>query len=98
MRTILAAASTRSAIPSAVSRAEIANTNLKVLVLRLRSEQVLNFVCIIQRPIFSLDHPVRPCQHVRRDRKPDLLRGLQIDHELELGRLLDGETGRLRAF
>src|SRR5215469_9875583 len=44
-----------------------------------------------------LDHPIRPCQDGRRDREPKRLRGLRIDHELELGRLLDGDVAGLRA-
>jgi hypothetical protein len=41
----------------------------------------------------SLDHPIRPRQHIRRNRYADLFRGLQIDDELKLRRLLDGEGG-----
>src|ERR1041385_742260 len=40
----------------------------------------------------SLDYPVRPRQHVRRNREADLLRGFQVDHELELRRLFDGKV------
>src|SRR5262245_12340970 len=39
--------------------------------------------------LFSLDHLIRTCQHVRRNRQTDLLRCFQIDDELELHRLLD---------
>ena len=46
--------------------------------------------------MFSLDHPVRSRQHVGRDRQADLLRGFKIDYQLKLGRLLDGQFGRLR--
>ena len=46
----------------------------------------------------SLDHLVRPCEHLWRNRQADLLRGLQIDHELEFRRLLDGQVGRLGAL
>ena len=45
-----------------------------------------------------LDHLIRPRQHVRRDSESDLLRGLEIDDELELRRLLDGDVGRLGAL
>ena len=34
-----------------------------------------------------LDDLVRPPQHRRRDRQPERLRGLEIDDQLELGRL-----------
>ncbi len=37
--------------------------------------------------------PIRPHQHVGRDRQADLLRCFQIDDELELDRLLDGKVG-----
>jgi hypothetical protein len=35
------------------------------------------------------DH-IRPRQHRLRDREAEGLRGLEVDHQLELGRLLDG--------
>jgi hypothetical protein len=38
--------------------------------------------------------PVRPHQHVRWDCKADLLGGFQVDHQLELRRLLDLKSGR----
>src|SRR5215467_5303671 len=44
-----------------------------------------------------LDHLVRPCQERRRDREAKRLRRLEVDHQLELGGLLDGEVCRLRA-
>src|SRR4029434_887628 len=37
-------------------------------------------------------------QHRRRDRKAEDFGGLEIDHELELGWLLDGEIGWLSAL
>src|SRR5215470_6505127 len=46
----------------------------------------------------SLDHLIRPRQQRRRDRQAESLGGLEVDHQLELGGLLDGEAGRLRAF
>ena len=45
-----------------------------------------------------LDHLIRPRQHVRRNRQADLFRGLQIDDELELRRLLHRQIGGLGAF
>lgn len=45
-----------------------------------------------------LDYSVRPCQHVRRNRNADLLGRLEINHELELGRLLDGQVRGLSPF
>ena len=45
-----------------------------------------------------LDYVVRPQQQRLRDREPERLRRLQIDHQFELRGLLDGEIGGLRAF
>jgi hypothetical protein len=41
------------------------------------------------------NHLVRPRQHIRRNRQAELLGGLEIDHQLELDRLLDGKIGWL---
>jgi hypothetical protein len=46
----------------------------------------------------SLDQLVRPLEQRRRDREPERIRGLEVDHQLELRGLLDGEVGRLGAF
>ena len=43
-----------------------------------------------------LDHLIGPAQQRRRDRQAECLGGLQIDDQLELGGLLDGEVGGLR--
>src|SRR5262245_9444156 len=40
-----------------------------------------------------LNYFIRPRQHRRRDREAEGLRGLQVDHHLELGGLLDGQVG-----
>src|SRR5688572_33465043 len=42
-----------------------------------------------------LDDSIGPQQDRRRNRQPERLRRLQIDHELELQGLLDGKVGRL---
>ena len=42
-----------------------------------------------------MDDLIRPREHRRRDREAEGLRGLQVDHELELRRLLDGEVARV---
>ena len=47
---------------------------------------------------FSLDHLVRSRQHVGRNREADLLCSLEIDHQLKLCRLLDGQIGGFCAF
>ena len=46
----------------------------------------------------SFDNPVRPRQHIWWNRQADLLGGFQIDHQLELRRLLHGEIRGLGAF
>ena len=45
-----------------------------------------------------LDHLIRPQEDRLRDREPKGLRGLQVDHELEFGGLLDGKVGGLGAL
>ena len=52
----------------------------------------------IQLILALFDHPVRPRQHVRRNREADLFRGFQIDDEFELRRLLYRKIGGLGAF
>src|SRR5262249_51770645 len=47
---------------------------------------------------FSFNHLIRPRQHVGRNRQTDLLRCLEIDDELKLGRLLNGKVGGLGTF
>src|SRR6266487_2621002 len=44
----------------------------------------------------SLDHLVRAQQQRLRDREPERLGGLEVDHELELGRLFHGKLAGLR--
>lgn len=44
-----------------------------------------------------MDHPVRARQHIRWDRKSDLLGRLEIDYQLEFGRLLDWKIRRFDA-
>ena len=42
-----------------------------------------------------LDHLIRPIQHRLRNRDTDLLGGFEINHQLELSRLLHRQVGRL---
>ena len=42
-----------------------------------------------------LDHLIRPRQHIRRDRQADLLRGFQVDHELDLVGCSTGKSAGL---
>src|SRR5947208_12866065 len=46
----------------------------------------------------SLDHFVRLQDQLLRNGQPDRLRGLEIDYELDLRRLLDGQVPGLRAL
>jgi hypothetical protein len=46
----------------------------------------------------SFDDLIRAQQHRLRDREAERLRGLEVDHQLELRRLLDRKVGGLRAF
>src|SRR4030095_2557847 len=43
----------------------------------------------------SLDQPIRSGEHLRRNRQADLLRRLEIDHQLKLRGLLHRKFGRL---
>ena len=46
----------------------------------------------------SSNHPIRPRQHIWRNREADLLGGFKIDHQLELRRLFDRKIGWLCTF
>jgi hypothetical protein len=46
----------------------------------------------------SFYDPIRPRQHIWRNRQADLLSRFQIDDELKLHRLRDGQISRFRAF
>src|SRR5262245_29496414 len=46
-------------------------------------------------PFFSLDHLIRPRQHIGRNRQADLICRFQIYHKVELGRLLDRQISGL---
>ena len=54
--------------------------------------------CLVPFAFSSPNDFVRSCQHVRWNRQAKCLRGLQIDHELELRRLLHWQLGRLGTF
>src|SRR5437773_1162194 len=55
-------------------------------------------ISVSERHIALLDHFIRPPQQRRRDRQAERLGGLEVDDQLEFGRLLHGEIGGLRAF
>jgi len=44
------------------------------------------------------NNSIRPRQHIGRNCHADLLGGLEIDHELKLRRLFDGNVSGLGAF
>src|ERR1044071_7045040 len=44
---------------------------------------------------FSFDHSIRPRQHIRWNLKPDLLRGFEIDDQIEFAWLLYWQVSRL---
>src|SRR5215467_2416302 len=46
----------------------------------------------------SLNHLIRSCQHIRRNRQADLLRRFQIDYQFELRWLLHGKFGGFCSF
>ena len=45
-----------------------------------------------------LDHLIRPSEHWRRDLQTERLRRLEVDHQFELGWLLDGKVSGLGAL
>jgi hypothetical protein len=50
-----------------------------------RGSHELRSVLMAQSSVLLFDHPIRSGQHVGRNRQTDLLGGLQIDYQLELG-------------
>ena len=58
----------------------------------------LRSFCLFHSYFALSNHPIRPHQHIGRDRQADLLGRFQIDDELELDRLLDRQIGGLRAL
>jgi hypothetical protein len=50
------------------------------------------------RAFALLDHLIRPLQERRRDRQTKSLGGFEVDDQLELGRLFDGEVAWLGAL
>src|SRR5262249_54954582 len=65
---------------------------------RLRKGKQRAKTPLTPRPFSWIDHLVRLEQHCLRDRQPERSRGLEVDHQLELGRLLDGEVTGLGAL
>ena len=59
--------------------------------------------CCGEEPTALVEHAlfddlIRALQYGLRNRQPQRLRGLEVDHQVELGRLFHGKIGRLRAF
>ncbi len=50
------------------------------------------------RNVFSFDHPVGADQQPCRHRKAKRLGSLEVDHQFELGRLLNRQVGRSGTF
>ena len=54
--------------------------------------------CQERKSTVSFDYLVGEREHPRRNCEAKRLGGLEIDHELKLGRLYDWQVGRLGAF
>ena len=73
------------------------------LIINLRQFKIL-LAGLVPNPKSKIENPklfddlVCPRQHIGRDREADLLGSLEIDHQLELCRLLDGKVGGLGTF
>src|SRR5215813_4387192 len=80
----------RNIFPACCASAGKVTANSKAL--RVRA---VIFFCIV---FSSLDHLIRPCQHIRRDRQSYLLGDFQIDYKVEFFRLLDWEIDGISAF
>jgi hypothetical protein len=52
----------------------------------------------VQQIVLLFDHLVNERQHGLRDAQPERLRGLDVDHELELGRLLNWQIAGVSAL
>ena len=48
-------------------------------------------------PYALLNDSIRPVQYIRRNRQADLLGSFEIDDELKLHRLFDGQVGGIRS-
>jgi hypothetical protein len=60
-----------------------------------RTHALQQTLCAVAR---LLDYPVGTSQKQRRHGEPDRLRSLHVDHQIELGRLLDRQIRRLSAL
>src|SRR5712671_5864053 len=70
----------------AAARIALSSANLQTRGAQLRTA--------LTGPPFSwIDHLIRPLEERRRDREAEGLRRLEVDDQLELGGLLDGELG-----
>ena len=52
---------------------------------------------LVKTPVFSFDHLVGAREQGRRDFEAERLGGFEINHQLELGGLLDRDVGGLRS-
>ena len=63
-----------------------------------RQERSFADLRIVRKRGTSFVYPVRPEPHQGRDRDAEGLRGLEVDRQLELDGLLDGQVSGLRAL
>ena len=95
----------RKAQQSKRAMSQLHNLRLWIAILdyRKRFDQIAFIVVLAQskfeiRNPKSLNYLIRSRQHIRRNRQADLLRGFEIDDELELRRLLHWQVGGLCTF
>src|SRR4030095_5756453 len=79
-----------SLVGAVVSKTVISNQIRILPLICLLLPLFANWRLITDHRRLSSDDSVRPCQHVRRNRQAKLRCCLEIDHELEFRRLLDG--------
>src|SRR5713226_249385 len=63
------------------------------------SRYLIGFIWLVTLTVWpSLDHLIRPLQERLGDRQAEGLGGLEVDDQLELGRLFDGKIAGLGSF
>src|SRR5438552_17898977 len=87
-----------------ITYSRVAQVRMSVIVPSPKSDYAMHgqrFVMVALSGVLgdpSLNDLVRPLQQRRRDRQPERLGGLEVDHQLELRRLLNGEVARFGAL
>jgi hypothetical protein len=88
--------------PNAIAVVRLRNPDFKIMEL-LKLVRVF-FMVLLPIDILQIhnpkspNHPIRPRQHIRRNREADLLGGFEIDDELKLRRPFHRQLGGLGAF